>query len=152
MHADRSGSRTRKAWESMELGKQEEAPAPLRVVRSERLLRHFMVPRGVGVHGCHPRVPLELSDECCGRTHWPLHNMEMAVVWPTTNASTTLFFLIPKKYHLGNADSVVANLTTMVGLAKISCCRRMEGTAQRHSGRLLQVCGRSGIGWKGDVG
>ena len=50
---------------------------------------------GVGVNGSHPRVPLDVSDECCGRTLRLLHKVEMAGVRPS-NASTTLFFLILK--------------------------------------------------------
>ena len=49
-------------------------------------------------------------------------------------------FLDPEEHHLGKTDSAVANLDTMVGVAKGT----MEGTAQRHLGRLFHQCGRWG--------
>ena len=62
-----------------------------------------------------------------------LHEVETTREWPT-NASTTL---------------VVASLDTMVGVALGSCCGRVEGTAQRHLGRLFQVFRRRGKGRMG---
>ena len=48
-----------------------------------------------GVDDLHPRVPLDLSDECCSKILTPLHKVEMATIWPTP-ASTTLFLLISR--------------------------------------------------------
>ena len=48
-------------------------------------------------------VSTQGSDECCDRVLSILHKVEMAGKW-STNASTTLFFLTPKKYCLRAAD------------------------------------------------
>ena len=45
---------------------------------------------GVRVDDFHPRVSLDLSDECCGRVLILLREIQMAGVWPI-DAGTTLF-------------------------------------------------------------
>ena len=74
-----------KFWDSVELGQQEEALAPLRVgaLRSGSC----RIPS-------EGRVPLDLSDDCCGKILTLLHKVEMAGVW-SANASTTLSFWYP---------------------------------------------------------
>ena len=73
-------------WESMELGKHEEALAPSRLGAVRRAAALKKSTTGVGVDHFHPRVPLDLSDECCGRI---LHKVRVR----PTNASTTFFLL-----------------------------------------------------------
>ena len=68
---------------------------PQNVTALRKAAASYEATTGVGVNGSHPRVPLDVSDECCGRTLRLLHKVEMAGVRPS-NASTTLFFLILK--------------------------------------------------------
>ena len=81
-------SRGRASWEARGcLG-------PLRVGAFRRVAAVYKSTTEVGSDGFHMRVPLDLSNECCGRILMLLHEVEMAGVWPT-NAGTTLFSLIP---------------------------------------------------------
>ena len=50
----------------MELQKQEETLAPFKRGLLRRAAVACKSTIGVGVDGFHPRVPLDLSDECCG--------------------------------------------------------------------------------------
>ena len=60
-----------KPWEDMELKKQAEALPPLRVKALRKAAATCKATMGVGEDGVHPRVPLDLSDECCERTLTP---------------------------------------------------------------------------------
>ena len=48
----------------------------------------------VGAASFHPRVPIDLSDECCGRIPKLLHQLDMARVWPKTTAPHFLFLIL----------------------------------------------------------
>ena len=64
----------------------------------------------MGLDGFHPWVPLDHTDECCERLLSMLDEMEMAGKWPT-NASTTLYFLMPKSI---TSERPIALLPTLV--------------------------------------
>ena len=62
---------------------------------------------GVGLDGFHPRVPLDLSDGCCGGILALLHKVEMVGTCPGMLAPT-LFFLI-RESTISERPTVVAN-------------------------------------------
>ena len=98
-----------KTSEDLELRKQEEALLSLSVKALHRSVMTCKATTGVRVDDFHPRVSLDLSDECCGRVHTLLHEIQMTA-WPT-NASTTLFSPIPNST---TSEQAIAALLTLI--------------------------------------
>ena len=71
-----------KPWEDLELSKPEEALPPLIVKALRRSAMASKATTGARVDGFHSNVSLDLSDECCGKIHTLLHEIQMAGVWP----------------------------------------------------------------------
>ena len=51
--------------------------APLQIAALREAAAAFKATTGLGVDGFHPKVPLDLSDECCERVFKLLHKVEM---------------------------------------------------------------------------
>ena len=127
-----------KPWEDLELRKQEEALPSLSVKALRRSAMASKATTGARVDGFHSNVSLDLSDECCGRIHTLLHEIQMAGVWPI-DAGTVLFCFHSKRHHKRTSNCFVADAHEVVGMAKRFHHLWVEVTVLPWLGRLLQI-------------
>ena len=64
---------------------------------------------GVGTDGCHPKLPLDLTEEECAVIIDITTTVEQCGFWPA-QASTTMFFLLPENV---TSDRTIAMWPTL---------------------------------------
>ena len=93
---------------------------------------------GEGVDGFHPRVPLGLSEKCCGGRLTLVREAEMAEVRPA-NASTTLFWLIPTSTTSARPIALLPTLKRWWEWLRASACSEYDRDVRKGWETLLEL-------------
>ena len=99
-----------KPWRKEELKECEEALSSLKEGDLEKASRLYKAKTGVGCDGFHPKVPLDLTKETKGEIVVFLGKVEQSGKRPQ-QASTTMFFLIPKNV---TSERPIALMPTLI--------------------------------------
>ena len=99
-----------KPWRNEELKECEEALSSLKEGDLEKASRLYKAKTGVGCDGFHPKVPLDLTKETKGEIVFFLRKVEQSGKRPQ-QASTTMFFLIPKNV---TSERPIALMPTLI--------------------------------------